>query len=411
MTVGWSSAACRCKRRTGKHPYENMAAAALLTLLLLLPAAANAWPTVPLYWHSGTADAPLDAELAAYLCDSDHASITAVTVAKFQFGTDEFMEEKIQTALATVAAACSSRPPVGNVLGGMIRGPPRLAYINSCMIFHDRYRLGSDVWVPTLPGVTIGDGRNMWSVFDWTEPAAHLRFEETLRVWKASGTVDGVFLDRGDCARALDIRAHATWAGVRDAWMAGHAAVVATAVDIFPGMVTTNNAAFPGAARSYERWPALQPIRFQELQTVAQSVAALAADVAAGRVVKATAKVSHATSTTRQCHVTDTPSPRHQHVNATSLTRQCHVTDTPSLRHRHSQCYVTDTSMPRHRHFNTASLTRQCHREGLPQHAARGARRVPRRGWGGQLLRVPGLPAARGHSGVRQPPEHEDDVL
>ena len=231
-----------------------------LVLLWLLLAAATpeslqpafSWAKLPRFWHAGNASGPLNSTLIEFVARRGWAM---ATIEKMQ---SQAASPKSRHAEAKIIAAAQQLKAASPTL-------PVIFYLNSVMDW-PQYDLHADLTKQPELWLTDDDGRSIYirkpgcvplnssacsvHVFDHAQPRMRELFLGVLRRAKASGAIDGAFLDRGNTnASAAQGGAHG-WklsAARKVAWDKGHMEVLRSAGQLFSdGVVIGNNADFQG---------------------------------------------------------------------------------------------------------------------------------------------------------------------
>jgi hypothetical protein len=235
-----------------------LALALALALLLLAPSAAQArqpafsWERVPRFWHAGNASGPLNATLVEFVA---HKGWAMATLEKMQA---QGASPRSQHAEAKIVAAAQQLKAASPTL-------PVIFYLNSVMDW-PQYDLhveltkqptlwladddGEPIYIHKPDCVPFNSSSCRVHVFDHAQPKMRELFLGVLRRAKASGAIDGCFLDRGNTNATAGAGGAHGWklsAARKAAWDAGHMQILQSAGQLFAdGVVLGNNADFPG---------------------------------------------------------------------------------------------------------------------------------------------------------------------
>eukprot|EP01050_Picozoa_sp_SAG11_P028392 SAG11_NODE_7569_length_1122_cov_0.881438_1_plen_296_part_01 len=227
-----------------------LALALLTTVQARQPA--FSWERLPRFWHAGNASGPLNATLVEFVA---HKGWAMATIEKMQAQgaspTGQHAEAKIIAAARQLKAASPALPVI--------------FYLNSVMDW-PQYALHADLtkkpalWLTDDLGQPIvihkpecvpsNSSSCSVHVFDHAQTQMRALFLGVLRRAKASGAIDGCFLDRGNTNATAGAGGAHGWklsAARKAEWDAGHMEVLQAAGQLFSdGVVLGNNADFSG---------------------------------------------------------------------------------------------------------------------------------------------------------------------
>jgi hypothetical protein len=226
-----------------------------LALLLTTPPARQpdfSWERLPRFWHAGNMSGPLNNTLVGFVA---HKGWSMATIEKMQA---QGARPEGQHAEAKIIAAAQQLKAASPTL-------PVIFYLNSVMDW-PQYDLHVDLtkspalWLtddlgqPIVihkPGcVPANSSSCSVHVFDHAQAQMRALFLGVLQRAKASGAIDGCFLDRGNTNATAGAGGAHGWklsAARKVAWDAGHMEVLQSAGQLFSdGVVLGNNADFPG---------------------------------------------------------------------------------------------------------------------------------------------------------------------
>ena len=272
-------------RRPQKDQKSKMSSL-LLLLLLLLPLSAarlpmHDWSTTPVFWHSANQSGWLNDDVLDLL-----GRFSVATLEKSTMRELTPVNASGEAKVIAQARAIKARHPTMPVMFyhcsmGWNLAPSEGGY--------DLYtKLPEGLWLRDAAGHLCTAGRGRWKIFDLTQPEMVKRWLATAASAKATGAIDGLFVDSGNLKVGPSGGFESGCKLTRDKaarWNAAHAALLPAAQQVFgdDGIVFANNMDFPDTAGRFFEFFLGPDVRFN----ATAGILSLQKEDAAGRWVEA----------------------------------------------------------------------------------------------------------------------------
>eukprot|EP00051_Salpingoeca_urceolata_P009001 m.110546 g.110546 ORF g.110546 m.110546 type:complete len:386 (-) comp16053_c0_seq2:194-1351(-) len=230
----------------------------LVALLFMASPAAAIQPSfsfekLPLFWHAANSSGAFNDTLINFVTNRRWSM---ATIEKFQAAAVAPDQQRAEDKIIAAAKQLKTKMPE----------LPVVFYLNSVMDWteydlHAYLTQHPDLWLRSQSGdfayINVPGSTSKIHVFDLANPTMQQVFLDVLRKAKASGYIDGCFLDRGNTNATRGTGGAHGWnltAAKAAAWDRGHAFVLSEAGKIFSdGVVIGNNQDYSGVnARMFE---------------------------------------------------------------------------------------------------------------------------------------------------------------